>query len=153
MAVVVAWVRCDDDGGMMMMMVVGLVGCGCWREGGEKWRVAASGSGDRVHRLVGRSYFGLAGKIPPENFSGGGSGGRRWGDPPEKKVEREMYNILYHNIVCFALMLTALLSCSLLGASRRSPKPVLLSLKHAQLPVLGSTRMYRDLRLPTIGLN
>ncbi|GJR22909.1 hypothetical protein Tco_0971436 [Tanacetum coccineum] len=27
----------DDDGG-------GLVGCGCWREGGEKWRVAASGS-------------------------------------------------------------------------------------------------------------
>ncbi|GJY55331.1 retrovirus-related pol polyprotein from transposon TNT 1-94 [Tanacetum coccineum] len=92
MAVVVAWVRCDDDGGMMMMMVVGLVGCGCWREGGEKWRVAASGSGDRVHRVVG-SLFGLAGKIPPENFSGGGSGGRRWGDPPEKKVEREMYNI------------------------------------------------------------
>ncbi|GJU35060.1 retrovirus-related pol polyprotein from transposon TNT 1-94 [Tanacetum coccineum] len=33
----------------------------------------------------------------------------------------------------------------------RSPKPVLLSLKHAQLPVLGSTRMYRDLRLPTSG--
>ncbi|GKA85323.1 hypothetical protein Tco_0806977 [Tanacetum coccineum] len=32
-----------------------------------------------------------------------------------------------------------------------SPKPVLLSLKHAQLPVLGSTRMYRDLRLPTSG--
>ncbi|GJR20600.1 hypothetical protein Tco_0969127 [Tanacetum coccineum] len=87
MAVVVAWVRCDDDGGMMMMMVVGLVGCGCWREGGEKWRVAASGSGDRVHRVVG-SLFGLAGKIPPENFSGGGSGGRRWGDPPEKKKMR-----------------------------------------------------------------
>ncbi|GJR06984.1 hypothetical protein Tco_0529968 [Tanacetum coccineum] len=120
MAVVVAWVRCDDDGGMMMMMVVGLVGCGCWREGGKKWRVAASGSGDRVHRLVGRSYFGLAGKIPSENFSGGGSGGRRWGS---------------------------------LAGEDESPKPVLLSLKHAQLPVLGSTRMYRDLRLPTIGLN
>ncbi|GJU83184.1 hypothetical protein Tco_1285549 [Tanacetum coccineum] len=96
MAVVVAWVRCDDDGGMMMMMVVGLVGCGCWREGGEKWRVAASGSGDRVHRVVG-SLFGLAGKIPSKNFSDGGSGGRRWGDPPEKKVEREMYNILCNN--------------------------------------------------------
>ncbi|GJY39368.1 hypothetical protein Tco_0425732 [Tanacetum coccineum] len=51
----------------------------------------------------------------------------------------------------FALMLTALLLCSLLGTSRRSPKPVLLSLKHAQLPVLGSTRMYRDLSLPTSG--
>ncbi|GJY41367.1 hypothetical protein Tco_0428637 [Tanacetum coccineum] len=34
---------------------------------------------------------------------------------------------------------------------RSPPKPVLLSLKHAQLPVLGSTRMYRDLRLPTSG--
>ncbi|GJZ98577.1 hypothetical protein Tco_0671030 [Tanacetum coccineum] len=33
----------------------------------------------------------------------------------------------------------------------QSPKPVLLSLKHVQLPVLGSTRMYRDLRLPTSG--
>ncbi|GKD88369.1 hypothetical protein Tco_1363876 [Tanacetum coccineum] len=38
-------------------------------------------------------------------------------------------------------MLTALLLCPLLGTSRRSPKPVLLSLKHAQLPVLGSTRI------------
>ncbi|GJS17847.1 putative reverse transcriptase domain-containing protein [Tanacetum coccineum] len=34
---------------------------------------------------------------------------------------------------------------------KMSPKPVLLSLKHAQLPVLGSTRMYRDLSLPTSG--
>ncbi|GJW93335.1 hypothetical protein Tco_0173007 [Tanacetum coccineum] len=38
-----------------------------------------------------------------------------------------------------------------LEGRERSPKPVLLSLKHAQLPVLGSTRMYRDLRLPTSG--
>ncbi|GKB74084.1 hypothetical protein Tco_0935496 [Tanacetum coccineum] len=37
------------------------------------------------------------------------------------------------------------------GREERSPKPVLLSLKHAQLPVLGSTRMYRDLSLPTSG--
>ncbi|GKA35430.1 retrovirus-related pol polyprotein from transposon TNT 1-94 [Tanacetum coccineum] len=34
-------------------------------------------------------------------------------------------------------MLTALLLCPSLETSRRSPKPVLLSLKHAQLPVLG----------------
>ncbi|GJS85035.1 hypothetical protein Tco_0751576 [Tanacetum coccineum] len=50
-----------------------------------------------------------------------------------------------HNIVCFTRMLTALLLCPLLRTSRRLPKPVLLSLKPAQLPVLGSTRMYRDL--------
>ncbi|GKG36913.1 hypothetical protein Tco_0447086, partial [Tanacetum coccineum] len=68
-------------------------------------------------------------------------------------LSRSTHYITYsdHNIVCFALMLTALLLCPLLGTSRRSPKPVLLSLKHAQLPVLGSTRMYRDLRLPTSG--
>ncbi|GKB75272.1 hypothetical protein Tco_0942167, partial [Tanacetum coccineum] len=54
-------------------------------------RVRESGSGDRIDRVVG-SLFGLAGKIPPENFSGGGS---RWPAvgrvSPEKKVgEREV---------------------------------------------------------------
>ncbi|GKB91895.1 hypothetical protein Tco_0964167 [Tanacetum coccineum] len=52
--------------------------------GGGKWRVRESGSGDRVDRPT-RSLFGLAGKIPPEKFSGGGS---RWpavGESPEKK--------------------------------------------------------------------
>ncbi|GKE52351.1 hypothetical protein Tco_1487507 [Tanacetum coccineum] len=40
--------------------------------GGGKRRVRESGSGDRVHRVVG-SLFGLAGKITPEKFSGGGA--------------------------------------------------------------------------------
>ncbi|GJR48507.1 hypothetical protein Tco_1316610 [Tanacetum coccineum] len=80
-------------------------------------RVRESGSGDRVDRPT-RSLFGLAGKIPPEKFSGGGE----WWPAVGR-----------------------------LAGEERSPKPVLLSLKHAQLPVLGSTRMYRDLRLPTSG--
>ncbi|GKG59084.1 hypothetical protein Tco_0602793, partial [Tanacetum coccineum] len=52
-----------------------------WRRwvsgGGGKWRMRESGSGDRVDPLMG-SIFGLRRKNPPEKFSGGGSGGRRW---------------------------------------------------------------------------
>ncbi|GJU04002.1 zinc finger, CCHC-type containing protein [Tanacetum coccineum] len=55
-------------------MVLWWWGVGCGSFGGGKWRVRESGSGDRVDRPT-RSLFGLAGKIPPEKFSGGGS---RW---------------------------------------------------------------------------
>ncbi|GKC81449.1 hypothetical protein Tco_1137166, partial [Tanacetum coccineum] len=47
-------------------------------------RVRESGSGDRIDRPA-RSLFGLAGKIPPKSFPAAASGGRRWGDSPEKK--------------------------------------------------------------------
>ncbi|GJV74019.1 uncharacterized mitochondrial protein-like protein [Tanacetum coccineum] len=82
----------DDDGGgfgglrLLERGVRDLKGgrWGRWVGRAGKWRVVRGvGSGDRVHRVVG-SLFGLAGKIPPENFSGGGS---RWpvvGESPEK---------------------------------------------------------------------
>ncbi|GJR27698.1 hypothetical protein Tco_1103930 [Tanacetum coccineum] len=54
--------------------------------GGGERRVRESGSGDRVHRVVG-SLFGLAGKIPPEKFSGGGEGSPEIGE--EDEWERE----------------------------------------------------------------
>ncbi|GJR81563.1 hypothetical protein Tco_0152348 [Tanacetum coccineum] len=88
--------------------------------------VAAGGGvgGRRGVRIRDRSdgeSFGLRRKNPPEKFSGGGGG--RW--LPDMGGRECLYNV--------------------------SPKPVLLSLQHAQLPVPGSTRMYRDLRLPTSG--
>ncbi|GKA05081.1 hypothetical protein Tco_0684201 [Tanacetum coccineum] len=72
------------------------------------------------------------------NFSGGGAtvAGGGEGLAGEDEVERE-------RVVCVSIKMEMRLN--------GSPKPVLLSLKHAQLPVLGSTRMYRDLRLPTSG--
>ncbi|GJW55444.1 hypothetical protein Tco_0099529, partial [Tanacetum coccineum] len=44
----------------------------CGWSGEVMERVRESGSGDRVDRPT-RSLFGLAGKIPPEKFSGGGA--------------------------------------------------------------------------------
>ncbi|GKC14821.1 hypothetical protein Tco_1011603, partial [Tanacetum coccineum] len=100
-----------DDGGDGLRL---------WLPDGEgRRRVEESEVSGWLDRLT-TSILDVAGKIPPEKYSGGGAtvvagdGRRRW-------------------------------------TSRRSPKPVLLSLKHAQLPVLGSTRMYRDLSLPTSG--
>ncbi|GJS66426.1 hypothetical protein Tco_0680990 [Tanacetum coccineum] len=55
-------------GGMMMMVVMG---CGCRRGGGEKWRVAASGEMDQIDPEM-RSISGFGQKSPPEKFSGGG---------------------------------------------------------------------------------
>ncbi|GJS84378.1 hypothetical protein Tco_0750919 [Tanacetum coccineum] len=94
----------------------------CGWSGEVMERVRESGYGDRIDRVV-RSIFGVGRKTPPENFSGGGGGGRIFMREREEGDE-------------FVYV---------------SPKPVLLSLKHAQLPVLGSTRMYRDLSLPTSG--
>ncbi|GJV31323.1 hypothetical protein Tco_1391723 [Tanacetum coccineum] len=54
-------------------------------------RVRESGSGDRIDRVVG-SLFGLAGKIPPEKFSGGGGWWPAAGSSPEKKGGRESFN-------------------------------------------------------------
>ncbi|GJZ66451.1 hypothetical protein Tco_0623147 [Tanacetum coccineum] len=51
--------------------VVMIVMAGGGSEGGGKWRVRESGSGDRVDPEVG-SVFGLRRKSPPEKFSGGG---------------------------------------------------------------------------------
>ncbi|GJS65127.1 hypothetical protein Tco_0679691, partial [Tanacetum coccineum] len=60
--------------------------------GGGKWRVREGGSGDRVHRVVG-SLFGLAGKIPPEKFSGGGGWWPAAGElAGEEGGRRECYN-------------------------------------------------------------
>ncbi|GKD21590.1 hypothetical protein Tco_1223293, partial [Tanacetum coccineum] len=60
------------------------VAVGWWKR-----RVGESGSGDRVHRVVG-SNFGLRRKSPPEKFSGGGATVAGGGEgSPEKKVERE----------------------------------------------------------------
>ncbi|GJS35077.1 hypothetical protein Tco_0533459 [Tanacetum coccineum] len=73
------WLRICGGGG---------VGCG-GTAAGEEGRVRESGSGDRVDPLMG-SLFGLAGKIPPEKFSGGGATVAGGGEgSPEKKVERE----------------------------------------------------------------
>ncbi|GJX84124.1 hypothetical protein Tco_0333605 [Tanacetum coccineum] len=88
MLVLVEGVSDDDDMMMMMMMRWCVVVVSRWGAagggGGVKWRVATSGSGDRVDPLR-RNLFGFDRKIPPEKFSGGGGrnpvgeGGRRWG--------------------------------------------------------------------------
>ncbi|GJW27489.1 hypothetical protein Tco_0044364 [Tanacetum coccineum] len=44
------------------------MGCGCRRGGREKWRVAASGSGDRVDPLM-RSIFDVGRKTRRKSFS------------------------------------------------------------------------------------
>ncbi|GKE97814.1 hypothetical protein Tco_0021165, partial [Tanacetum coccineum] len=55
--------------------------------GGGETRVEASVYGDRVDRPT-RSLFGLAGKIPPEKFSGGGATVAGGGEEsPEKMRE------------------------------------------------------------------
>ncbi|GJS86653.1 hypothetical protein Tco_0769289 [Tanacetum coccineum] len=69
--------------------------------GGGKWRVRESGSGDRVDRPT-RSLFGLAGKIPPEKFSGGGEwwpaagelAGEEGGEGEENESSPEQYKEL-----------------------------------------------------------
>ncbi|GJV74271.1 hypothetical protein Tco_1494266 [Tanacetum coccineum] len=63
---------CGDDDDDVMMRVAAAAETG----GGGKRRVEESGCGDRIDPVM-RSVFGVGRKIPPENFSGGGSGGRR----------------------------------------------------------------------------
>ncbi|GJS07550.1 hypothetical protein Tco_0364346 [Tanacetum coccineum] len=74
---------------VVVMMMTVVMGCGCRRGGREKWRVAASGSGDRVDPLM-RITFGVRRKNPPEKYSGGGgvvvAGGGWW---PALGKERE----------------------------------------------------------------
>ncbi|GJS83322.1 hypothetical protein Tco_0749863 [Tanacetum coccineum] len=101
-------------------------GCG-GDGGGGKWRVRESGSGDRVDPVT-RSLFGLRRKMPAGKvFRRRRYSGRRWGGSRRRRRWRGRWERVV------------------------SPKPVLFSLQHAQLPVPGSTRMYRDLRLPTSG--
>ncbi|GJW92882.1 hypothetical protein Tco_0172554 [Tanacetum coccineum] len=64
-------------------------------------RVRESGSGDRIDRVVG-SLFGLAGKIPPEKFSGGGEWWPAVGRPAgEEGGERDVYLQLYYHYIPF----------------------------------------------------
>ncbi|GJW79649.1 hypothetical protein Tco_0143624 [Tanacetum coccineum] len=82
---------------MMMMMIraaVAVVSGGAW---------TARDMGDRVDPVV-RITFGLGRKTPPEKFSGGDGGGRRWWgfagkerenkEGPKVKVLGNFYNIL-----------------------------------------------------------
>ncbi|GJV50769.1 retrovirus-related pol polyprotein from transposon TNT 1-94 [Tanacetum coccineum] len=89
---------CYEGGGGEEMEVVTVVRLwrwwrGCGGVGGGYRRVEESGVVDRVHRVVG-SLFGLAGKIPPEKFSGGGAtvaGGG--GVAGEERVDQDIQSI------------------------------------------------------------
>ncbi|GKC45591.1 hypothetical protein Tco_1063313, partial [Tanacetum coccineum] len=61
-------------------------GCSGDEGGGGFWRVKESDTGDLIDREMGVT-FGLAGKIPPENFSGGGgvAGEDEWRGESKKK--------------------------------------------------------------------
>ncbi|GKA86223.1 putative reverse transcriptase domain-containing protein [Tanacetum coccineum] len=86
----------------------GLMAGGVWwwrgfggGDGGDIRRVGESELVDRVDRVVG-SLFGLAGKIPPEKFSGGGEWWPAVGRPAgEEGGERDQYLVFRHLLIYY----------------------------------------------------